>query len=157
MKRIGLLWLFILVLSCDNFNKKIEANELLEEELKTFDWNDVDTFPAFETCESATSKQESKQCFESTLTQHILAYLSEMPLVSSEELHDTIKVAFRISEEGQLTINEVRANQLVRDLFPDLDAMIRNSLKELPKTYPALKRGQKVKTQFELPIVVTTN
>jgi hypothetical protein len=38
--------------------------------------------------------------------------------------------------------------------IPNIDSLLINSLKTIPKIYPAIKRGQQVTTSFEFPIVV---
>ena len=51
--------------SCNYFDaKKVSADDILEEELQTFTWNEVDEYPSFEMCDSLSSKAEKKQCFE---------------------------------------------------------------------------------------------
>ncbi len=57
MNRIAFLFLIVLFTSCEYFDKKkINSKDLLEEELQTFNWNDVDTYPTFSSCDSITAK-----------------------------------------------------------------------------------------------------
>ncbi len=158
MKRIIALSILLLSFSCEYFNKKkVDADTLLNEELKTFNWNDVDTFPSFEVCQNSTEKEDSKKCFENTLSQHILTTLRNSSLVSSSTINDTIYVDFIISEKGEISSEHIAASELIKVQFPNLDSLIVYSLETLPNIFPAVKRGQQVRSQFKLPIVVKTN
>ena len=69
-------------MSCEYFNaKKTSSEAILKEELKTFNWNDVDEYPSFSICDSSATKQERKQCFENTLTKHISQILCKKTLL----------------------------------------------------------------------------
>ena len=41
--------------------------------------------------------------------------------------------------------------------IPEIDSLLHESLKGIPKITPAIKRGQQVTTAFELPIIVKIN
>ena len=61
---------------------------------------------------------------------------------------------FQISEEGQLTVNKVETTIFIKAQIPDIDSLLMTSVKNLPTIYPAIKRGQQVKTEFKLPIII---
>ena len=59
------LLLLLLCLGCQNFEtKKISSDEIIQEELKEFNWQEVEVYPSFKECESFTETQEKKTCFE---------------------------------------------------------------------------------------------
>ena len=59
--------LIILLTACNYFEKqKVNSEDLLEEELQTFNWNEVDMYPRFSNCDSIIEKEESKICFQNT-------------------------------------------------------------------------------------------
>ena len=155
------LTIFILVLclsSCDYFEKKkVNAQDIVNEELQTFNWNDVDDYPSFKACESATSKQDSKQCFENTLITHITNRLRKETIVVTENVEDTGMIKFHISETGTLAVLNIKNKEFTKEQIPNLEALLMKSIDSLPTIYPAIKRGQQVKTEFTLPIVIQVN
>ena len=130
------------------------SQEILNEELQTFNWNEVDEYPTFSSCDPSLTKVERKACFEATLTAHITAQLSEEKIVVTKELNDTINITFLISEIGELTVLEVKNTEWVKSQIPEIDNLLKRSLEGLPKILPAFKRGQQVKTEFNLPVII---
>lgn len=150
--------MFFLLVSCQFFNaKKITKDAILTKELKTFNWNEVDTYPSFPVCDSMDSLTNKKQCFENTLSNHISTQLAKETFVVTQDINDTINLEFLISEKGQLQIKELTADSLTLAELPNIQQIIESSLDSLPPIYAAIKRGQQVKTQFKLPIVLKVN
>ncbi len=152
---------FLLLLgftSCEYFNaKKIASEDILKEELKTFNWNDVDSYPTFSSCDSSLTKQDRKQCFETTLAGFISTSLQAETIVVSQDINDTIVLEFQISETGILHLNTIKVDSLTKVEIPKIEALLKNSLDSLPKIFPAIKRNQPVKTAFNLPIIIAVN
>ena len=147
-----------MVTSCNYFNvKKTSAEAILEEELSSIDWNDVDEYPTFTSCDSIAEKNARRRCFESTLANHVLTFLSKEKLVVFDDLNDTIYIDFKLSEKGDISIIEIQSTKEIQDEIPKLNQYLQASLDSLPRIFPAIKRGQHVITQFRLPIVVKSN
>jgi hypothetical protein len=158
MKQLTVFILLLCLYSCDYFDKKkVNSQDIVNEELQTFNWNDVDEYPSFKTCESLSSKQESKQCFETTLITHITNKLSDEIIVVTENVEDTVVVKFYISETGNLSVLSIKNKETTKEQIPNLDSLLLKSLDSLPRIFPAIKRGQQVKTEFTLPIVIHVN
>ena len=155
MNRIACLFLIILFTSCDYFEKqKVNSEDLLEEELQTFNWNDVDTYPTFSSCDSITAKEESKVCFQNTLLSHVNQYLAGQNIVVSDDVNDTIRLKLVIDNKGLLEVDSMVIKPETQFQIPEIDSLLRQSLTNIPKIYPAIKRGQQVTTAFELPVIV---
>lgn len=158
MQRILLFLLFLVVTSCNYFNvKKTSSEAILEEELETFNWNQVDVYPSFETCNTSTDKESKKKCFQNTLTETIFKNLTSEKIVVTQDIQDTILVHFQISETGELHLIDAKIDSITIVEIPNIEALLHQSLDFLPKIYPAIKRGQQVKTQFTLPIQIQNN
>jgi putative sterol carrier protein len=158
MKQLTVFILLLCLYSCDYFDKKkVNTQDIVNEELQTFNWNDVDEYPSFKTCESLSSKQESKQCFETTLITHITNKLSDEIIVVTENVEDTVVIKFHISETGNLSVLNIKNKETTKEQIPNLDSLLHKSLDSLPRIFPAIKRGQQVKTEFTLPIVIQMN
>ncbi len=155
MKRILSFLLLLSVLSCEYFGKeKVYSEDLLEEELKTFSWNDVDEYPSFASCDSTSGKAEKKQCFEQTLLDILNKNLSEQQIVVSGPIDDTVNLKITINSKGDFAITDIQSKPLTKQEIPQLDSLLRVSLQSLPKIYPAIKRSQQVTTQFNLPVII---
>ena len=158
MQRILLVLLFLGLTSCDYFNvKKTSSEAILDEELKTFNWTEVDVYPTFETCNDLIDKESKRQCFQNTLTETIYKNLASEKIVVTQDIQDTILVQFQISETGELLLIDAKIDSITIVEIPNMEALLHQSLDFLPKIYPAIKRGQQVKTQFTLPISIQIN
>ncbi|MGB1307457.1 MAG: hypothetical protein ACPG6B_01005 [Oceanihabitans sp.] len=155
MKKVIVLLLFINFTNCKYFNvEKTTSEAILEEELKTFNWNDVDVYPSFETCSTQESKEAKKKCFVNTLTSNLYNHLTAKEITVSQDIKDTIMVHFVISETGKIALINSKINLITKQEIPNIETLLLESLDALPKIYPAIKRGQQVKTQFTLPIEI---
>ena len=155
MRYFCLVFFFICFLSCDYFDKKkIYTKDIVEEELRTFNWSEVDEFPTFESCKNRVTQEGRQTCFQTTLANHITGYLKDQLLVVTQDLNDTIIMRLSISEVGELNIVEIANTENVAIHIPEIDSLLIHSISNLPKVYPAIKRGQEVKTEFKLPIVI---
>jgi hypothetical protein len=144
--------------SCEYFNvKKTSSEAILKEELQTFNWNNVDVYPTFSECDSSTTKQELKQCFERILNTHIANYLQKETIIVSQDIEDTISLQFQVSEKGVLTLLNAKVDSLTIKEIPNIKKILAKSLDSLPEIFPAIKRGQQVTTEFKLPIIIKMN
>lgn len=158
MKQICVFILVLALTSCEYFNaKKTTPEAILSEELQTFNWNDVDVYPTFSVCDSIETKNDKTTCFTKVLTSHILEKLQRDSIVVTQDVTDTINLKFQVSETGVLSLLNIKADNLIIKEIPNIEALIYSSLDSLPKVFPAIKRGQQVKTEFELPIIIQAN
>lgn len=155
MKRLILIAILVVLTSCDYFNKKkIDTKEILDEELKSINWNDVDEYPTFTICDSSDNK---KTCFEDVLRNQLNDYLSRQSFVVTEDISDTILLKIHIDNKGNFTLKDIVSSDITKAQIPQLDSLLHHSFDSLPKIYPAIKRSQQVATEFNLPVVVTIN
>lgn len=158
MHRIVFLLILLVATSCNYFEKKkVYPEDLLEEELQTFNWNEVDTYPTFSSCDSITVKEDSKACFQNTMITSVNQFLEAQNIVVSEDVNDTIRLKIRINNKGILEVESIDMNPETAVQIPEIDSLLRQSLKGIPKIFPAIKRGQQVTTAFELPVIVKIN
>jgi hypothetical protein len=156
--RFALIFCFIICFSCQYFEKKkLNSDVILEQELQTFKWDEVDQYPTFETCDDDNNYEGNKTCFESIFTTHISEVLKDSDMAFLDSENDTILVNFLVSKTGEITISNLYASQLSEVSIQNLNEILSASLLELPKLYPAIKRSQHVQTVFQLPIILNTN
>lgn len=155
MKPIAILFILLFATSCNYFEKKkVYPEDLLEEELKTFNWNEVDTYPTFSSCDSIIIKKDSKVCFQNTLVTNVNQFLEAQNLIVFNDVNDTITLKIKIDNYGGLIIESIKIQPETLQEIPTIDSLLRESLKNIPKIFPAIKRGQQVTTAFELPVIV---
>ncbi|UOB19086.1 hypothetical protein [Abyssalbus ytuae] len=155
MQKYVFLILFTLVISCEYFGlKKADKEQLLEKEMQSINWNDVDKYPLFENCDETASKTVQKDCFQTTLINYILNELSYQRIEVRRNLNDTVNVKLLISNEGKVSILEIQKSAVINQQIPQLDEYIKVAIENLPVIYPALKRDIPVATKFNLPIIL---
>lgn len=155
MRNFLIFIFFLSLISCDYFNvKKTSSEAILKEELQTFNWNEVDAYPSFSDCDSSLTKLVGKLCFERVLRRHIMASLQQEIIIVTQDIRDTLYLDFLLSEKGDLTLQKVDVDSITIAEIPSIKELLNNSLDSLPKIFPATKRGQQVKTEFKLPIII---
>jgi len=158
MRALGCAFCLFLLVSCDWIpSKEAKTQKIVENELRSIDWNDVDQYPLFDSCDETVPKQEQNACFESTWLQNFAMSLQEYDFVLDNELQTTLYIDFMVDANGELSVLEIDGNSVLEEQLPEFNGIITQSLKSLPKPEPALKRGIPVRTRFRLPLQLTTN
>ena len=155
MKKTSGFLVLVLLFSCNYFDvKKTSSETILNEELQTFNWNAVDAYPSFSTCDTSLNKQAKKECFQNTMANHIYRKLEQEQFIVTKDINDTIMIQFQISETGKISLINIKIDTVTHQEIPQIKNIIIKSIETLPKIYPAIKRGQQVRTEFKLPIVI---
>lgn len=153
-----LIVFFILLIcgtSCDGFRKPAPSKEaLLQEELKSIDWNQVDQYPSIAECENIENKEQRQQCFFEYLTTIIQQKLSQDTLPFPGIDIDTIIVKVTVFPDATIDFEPQFPKDSVAYDRIKIDSLLTEKLKEFPRVNPALKRGIPVKTQFILPVIL---
>ncbi|WP_375239887.1 hypothetical protein [Aurantibacter sp.] len=158
MFRILLVLCSLLLTSCNYFeSKKISKDNIVEQELKTFAWNEVDTYPSFKICDSFETEALKKTCFETEINNQVFDALKNTNVDVYDAFSETIELQLIISEKGTFSISSLKISDSLRVVIPEINKILSNSITSLPQAYPAIKRGQHVKTQFVLPILIEVN
>ena len=149
--------LFLIFFSCDfTSNKELVVEDLVSNDLKTFNWNDVDTYPRFQNCDTIINKESNFDCFVNTITSNLQSNLINNSVVVNSSLSDTLFINFNITNKGDIVLSELSNKSVISELNVLIDSIFKHTVSDLPKLYPAIKRGQPVKTKFILPILIST-
>lgn len=152
-----LLLLLVLpfVHSCRYFEQQVPSKEaLLQKELKAINWNEVDSFPSFSSCDSIIDKNTKRQCFFEFLTQLIQERLSTDTLTVLYPQLDTINLKVTVFPNSTMRFEiEAPTDSIAYDRTK-IDSILHARLIGFPKVNPAIKRGIPVKTQFILPVLL---
>ncbi len=155
MNKISYFLVFFFMLSCKDLSiKKTSSEVILNKELNTFNWNEVDVYPSFSICDDIQDVEAKKTCFTSTISNHIYTKLSNEVIIVNETINDTVLIEFQISEAGSLSFLNIEADTLTLQEIPNLKTLITTSIVDSPTIYPAIKRGQPVKSVFTLPLII---
>lgn len=154
-QRFILLISMLLLWSCNQWEtKKIPSETFLAESWKAIDINEVDSYPTFPNCDSIETKAALKACFENEITTAFYKSLQAQQLVVTSSLEDTVWIDLKVNQEGKLCIDSLHITDAVSFEIPDFPAYIHDAAQQLPKAFPATKRGIPVKTKFKLPVIV---
>lgn len=155
IQRFILLFMMLLLWSCSQWEtKKIQSETYFAQEWKAIDINEVDSYPTFPNCESVEASTALKACFENEITTAFYKSLQAQPLVVTSNLEDTVWIDLKVSQEGKLCIDSLHISDAVSFEIPDFPAYIHDAAQQLPRAFPATKRGIPVKTKFKLPVIV---
>ncbi len=140
--------------SCQYFNTEVpDKDALLQKELKSINWNQVDELPTFSNCDSVTDATDKKHCFFNYLTQLIQQKLNTDTLPVLYPQLDTIHVKVTVLPNETFEFEPQFADSLSYNT-KKIDSIIKARLVDFPKVHPAIKRGIPVKTQFVLPVIL---
>ena len=84
-------------------------------------------------------------------------FLEAQNIIVSEDVYDTIRLTITIDNNGILKVESMTFKPETVNQIPEIDSLLRQSLRGIPKIFPAIKRGQQVTTAFELPVIVKIN
>ena len=132
----------------------MDAAAILEQELKTFSWDEVDQYPSFESCEDTINFEENKACFETTFSSYVLGVLKQNQNYVLPFVNDTVNLRFLVSNSGILSLSDVTTDASLDRSTADLKSILETAFNDLPTLYPAIKRGQHVAVEFTLPIIL---
>jgi hypothetical protein len=154
MYKIIALVILLSLQSCQLFNKKVpDESELLQQELKKINWEQVDEFPSFSECDSLTDKESQQTCFYETLSTQLHSKLKDDSIAKLFPQLDTIQVKVSISSNSDLNFEPIISDSIAYNK-PQLDSIFQLRLTDFPKINPAIKRGVPVKTEFQMPVVL---
>ncbi len=153
MRLVLLLMLAFGLASCHQARKREQqVHALVNSELATIDWNDVDSYPIFGPCDESEPKEVQKQCFEQEVVAHFGKALKQFEFTIGQEVDTLVFVDFVVEPNGHITVVNIQKDPEVADLMPEFDGIVIECLKDLPPLSPAIKRGVPVKAKFRLPI-----
>lgn len=144
--------------SCDFFQmeKRTSSDLILEEELHTINWQEVDAYPVFDDCKETTDSNQLA-CFTESLHNKVLngmrRYAQTNELDSLTELD--VLITIDVDRNLRFTIHPDSIAFKSPESFSLLRKNIQEGLDSLVVVEPAFKRGIPVTTEFALPIVFT--
>lgn len=141
----------ILVTSCNYVPKEVpNAQALLRKELHAIDWNKVDNYPSYESCDSIKDEETAKKCFFERLEFETYNVLKNDSLVQISTI-DSVEFLVTLTSKSELHFKTKQVNEKLLPKFM-LDSIMEKHQKSFSKIQPATKRGIPVTTQFDLTL-----
>jgi len=139
-----------------------KANELVVKRMDTINWNEVDSYPLFESCNELAPKLEQENCFKDTFVNHLVDTLNQYDFTIKKPVLDTIFLDLKIDNKGNISVLTINANNEAKKELPELRSAVEESINSLPKIYAAQKKAISkskvqlipVTTKFTLPIIL---
>lgn len=150
---------FFLLNSCQfdfKIDRKISVDEFINEELKSFNWNEVDQYPVFENCLGINSISEKNSCFVETITESFKENLTNNSLILNRTLVDTVNMILKVDKTAEISIESINISSQNIKYKEVISRSFNKTISNLPKLYPAIKRGQQVDVIFKIPIIIST-
>lgn len=155
MKQFFLFLILLSFYSCQYFEKQVPSEkELLQKELKSINWKEVDEYPSVADCEKIADKKLRQQCFFEVMAQLIQQKLDIDTLAVMYPELDTIDVKVTVFPNASMKFEPQFPKDSVAYDTIKIDSILHARLVDFPKINPALKRGLPVKTQFILPVIL---
>jgi hypothetical protein len=155
LKNFSLFLVILVFNSCQYFEKQLPSQkELLQKELKSINWNEVDEFPSLSDCNKIDNKTQRQQCFFEILTQLIQEKLDVDTLSVLCPKLDTIDIKVTVFANSTMQFESQFPKDSVAYDTDKIDSILKVRLVDFPKVNPAIKRGIPVKTQFILPVTL---
>ncbi|MDT0620900.1 hypothetical protein [Croceitalea vernalis] len=157
MQKFLFLLMVVFLTSCELFQSKaVRTENKVQEDLLAIDWNDVDSYPLFDTCDENAPKSTQRSCFQENMFNYFSSAFSDAQFEVDTDINETLHVDFKIDEHGFITILEIEENVKINELLPGFNAEISSRLNDLTTVAPALKQGNPVSMKFRLPLVLNT-
>ncbi len=157
MLRYVFLSFSLLFVSCEFLSSKEALTERrVTEKLAAIDWDIVDEYPMFDDCLLTQTKEEQRQCFQTTMLKKFSKALEELELKVDSGLNDTVNVNLVIDEHGFMAVKDIEENGKVMELLPNFEREVTDKLNDLVTVKPAIKRGVFVKVSVRLPLILKT-
>ena len=159
MRKTLLIFSFFFFLACDldfQISKKISVEEFVNDEMKLFNWSEVDQFPVFDNCTQINETSKKNNCFIRTISDSLSLNFIKNDLVLNRTLIDTVFMKFKVDKKGIIEIENIEIGEKILPYKEVINQSFVKTAANLPKLYPAIKRGQEVDVTFDLPILVST-
>ncbi len=150
-----LLLVCILCTSCDYFSsQKSTANSNIQLLPTVVDYTTVTKYPLFPDCTDGAEDDNRKECFETSIAQKLSELLSKHELRVDREVNDKISIDILIDLTNRASLVRVNSSKTISKELPNLEALIRESISELPIIESARKNGIPVKSQYRMEIII---
>lgn len=134
--------------------KEALREQYVSDQLKEIDWESLDMYPLFTTCDERLSKPLQKDCFEKLIKTRIHGLVNTLHQRDSLFFSGAFAVNFKVDARAMIEVQEIvglKASQAHQMHFIKL---IQEALTTLPSLSPAVKQGVPVGARFQIPVEI---
>ncbi|MDP5106233.1 MAG: hypothetical protein NWQ31_08685 [Polaribacter sp.] len=151
--RVVAVFIFVLFCtSCDKFT--FSKNKNLKVVDTIVDFTRVDFSPSFKECDSLIDTSKLSDCFRNTIHQKISLELQKHSLFIKDSIDEDVFADILINAKGQIVLQEITSTENLKSQLPQLDSVLKQSVKNLPAINPAIKRSIPVSTRYRLKLKI---
>ncbi|WP_075341057.1 energy transducer TonB [Tenacibaculum agarivorans] len=144
----------IVCFSCDYISGKVNTSDSIANDT-IVDFSTVDVSPWFKEC-SELLEDEKTNCFRTNVREKFTEELKLHDISSEQFINEVVTVILIIDKEGNMQVQDIDLSELIQEQIPQLPDVLDDIVANMPKLYPAIKRGIPVTTQYKLPINIKT-
>ncbi len=134
--------------SCDYLDGMIRKDS------HRIDFTSVDEYPLFPSCDSLATLEMKEICFEEKLVASIKNSLEKKDFVTSKSSTEAIIIHVQIDNHGKAKLQDLETSSKIKEMLPELEHSIRESIDSLPTLIPAKKRGNFVNSKYMIPLYI---
>lgn len=148
--------IILLFNTCDFISPKATSLQNRNIDIAAIDFTTVDDYPLFLACKDLDDKSLQFDCFG----KQIINNLKQLVHLKSNQIpatfSDTVTVDLLVGQDYRIKISRIQSSVAVQKFLPNLDSILTTSVSMLPSVMqPAIKNGIPVKSQFQLPVILT--
>tara|TARA_R110001606_G_scaffold236192_1_gene384094 strand:+ start:30946 stop:31416 length:471 start_codon:yes stop_codon:yes gene_type:complete len=151
--RVVAVFIFVLFCtSCDKFT--FSKNKNLKVVDTIVDFTRVDFSPSFKECDSLIDTSKLSDCFRNSIHQKISLELQMHSLFIKDSIDEDVFADILINAKGQIVLQEITSTENLQTQLPQLESVLKQSIKNLPTINPAIKRGIPVSSKYRLKLKI---
>ena len=155
MRKVFYIGFICLFYNCAWLTPKEELKaQYVADQLKEIDWQSVDLYPLFESCEETLSKSLQKECFEAVIKEQIVRVIQQMYDQDSLSFSGTFSIDFKVNATADIHIQKIEGFKGSINEQKSLEKRVQKGIASLPFLSPAVKQGIPVATRFQIPIEI---
>ena len=155
MRKLLFLAVILLLSACTWFTpKEVLRDQYVHTELQSIDWQSVDQFPLFNSCDETATKQSQQQCFERVLNEQLSEIISRMSMEEKLEISGSFSLSIQVNDQGDILLLDLINDVFSEEITAYLMTEISKGFSQIKQLRPALKQGMPVATQYQIPIEI---
>ena len=140
-----------LILGCHFSKEKMDKESLYQDEIRKIDFSIVDNYPSTSFCDTIEDQCKQRTCFTEYLSNFIKERLANDTLDLPNFYPDTLSVQVIIYPDSRAVIHPLFKSSFKDSLI--IKQLFDTNFDHIPDLLPATKRGIKVKSVIQVPIV----
>ena len=143
MRSIFLGYMFVCLLSCNQFNQTPASKPETS-------WQTTDQPPVFPGCEQLSNAEDQWLCFQKSISKLFAKALKDQPIPNTFTVNDTLWLHLRIDHSGTMVLDAINETDTISTMFQKIKKMV----SQFPKLSPPTKTNLGITTQVKVRLPV---